>query len=304
MSSFTFAAPASLQGILDLLRDEPDARLLAGGTDLITQLDDGRQTATVIVDLKRVPSLMRLEVDEDDLHIGAARTLTDARQLEDARRHFPALVDACGLVGSRQIQNRGTVVGNVCNAAPSADTASPLIVHDASVRIADSQASRLVSLESFFTGPGETVLQLGEMVEELRIPIPPDPEEILAVSRAARASAYERFIPRNEMDIAVAGVASYVELDPETNVIRRARIALTSVAPTPIRATDAEQILIGRPATESVFDEAASAAAASVKPITDVRGTKEFRTNLVRILTGRTLATCMKRIDAAKLVQR
>ncbi len=298
MNSFTFAAPASLQGILDLLRDEPDARLLAGGTDLITQLDAARRSATLVVDLKRVPSLMRLEVTEDGLHIGAARSLADVRQSEDVRRHSPALIDACGLVGSRQIQNRGTVVGNICNAAPSADTASPLLAHDASVLITGSRASRVVPLESFFTGPGQTVLQPGEMVEELQIPIPTES------SRSDRSSAYERFIPRNEMDIAVAGVASSLELDPETNLIGLARIALTSVAPTPIRAPDAEQILIGSNPTESVFQDAASAAAAAAKPITDVRGTKEFRTNLVRILTERTLVTCMKRIESAKLAQR
>ena len=300
MNNFEYAAPESLQEILDLLRDEPEARLLAGGTDLITQLDDGRRTAKVVVDLKRVPSLMRLEVDDDGLHIGAARTLTDVRFSEEVRRYFPALIDACGLVGSRQIQNRGTVVGNVCNAAPSADTASPLIVHDARVLIASNQGKRMVPIESFFTGPGQTVLQPDEMVEELQIPIPDDSNAF----RTARASAYERFIPRNEMDIAVAGVASYVEIDADTTVIRRARVALTSVAPTPVRATGAEEVLVGRPATESLFNEAADAAMASAKPITDVRGSEEFRTELVRVLTRKTLETCMKRIEAAKLALR
>jgi len=286
LPAFEFASPRSLQDALKLFAQPGTVRALAGGTDIIDQLKAGRRNADLVVDVKRIPQLQRLEFDSEGLHLGAARCCTDVHHNRDVWQRYPALAESAGLVGSVQIQNRAAVGGNVCNAAPSADTTPALLVHDAKAIIASQRGNRVVPLTDFFAGPGQTVLQKGEILLGLLLPPPPEHS----------ASAYLRFIPRNEMDIAVAGVGSYLELDPATHIVRKARIALASVAPTPVRARAAEAALEGRTLTEDLIEHAGEEAVKAAAPITDVRGSAEYRKELVKVLTRRTVRICQERI--------
>jgi carbon-monoxide dehydrogenase medium subunit len=286
MGTFNYAAPATLDEALSLMAAIPSARPLAGGTDVIDQLRTGRRSAELVVDMKRIPETQRLDFESDGLHLGAARSCTDVRGNEHVISKYPALYESAGLIGSVQIQNRAAIGGNVCNAAPSADAVPALLVHDASALIASTKGVRKVQLDRFFSGPGKTVLESSELLLGLILPAP----------AAHSASAYLRFIPRNEMDIAVAGVGSYLELDPRTKIVRKARIALAAVAPTPVRARMAELALEGSEANDALIESAGAIAAQAAKPITDVRGSAEYRLELVKVLTRRTLRTCVERI--------
>ena len=289
LPAFEFAAPRTLNDALKLFARPGAVRALAGGSDIIDQLKTGRRKADLVVDVKRIPELLRLEMAGDGLHIGAARCCTDVHQSATVRPRYAGLAEAAGLVGSVQIQNRAAVGGNVCNASPSADTTPALLVHEARAVIVSLRGRREVALTDFFTGPGQTVLQKGEILQELVLPLPPQNS----------ASAYLRFIPRNEMDIAVAGVGSYLELEPGTMLVRKARIALASVAPTPVRARAAEAMLEGRIISADLIANAGEAAVQAASPITDVRGSAEYRRELVKVLTRRTLDACVLRITGA-----
>ena len=262
---------------------------LAGGTDLIAQMKMGQPRPAVVLDVKRIPELLRLEYSPaEGMHIGAAVSCTDVAGHEAVGAHYPAIREAALLVGSYQIQNRATIGGNVTNAAPSADTVPPLLVYGATALIAGRQGQRSVPLEAFFTGPGRTILEPGELLVEVVVP-PPPPRS---------ASSYLRFIPRNEMDIAVAGVASMVALGAQGNTIELACIALAAVAPTPVRASAAEAVLAGREASEENVKAAAEAAVEAASPISDVRGSAAYRRELVKVLTRRTLRQCLERLAA------
>lgn len=287
LPTFEFAAPSNLDEALSLFAQPGEVRPVAGGTDIIDQLKTGRRRAALVVDIKRIPELQRLEIDTDGaFHIGAARCCTDIHNFEPARSRFTGISEACGLVGSVQIQNRAAIGGNICNASPSADTTPSLLSHDASAIIISGKGQRHVPLADFFSGPGQTVLQKGEILQEIVLPQPPENS----------ASSYLRFIPRNEMDIAVAGVGSFLHLDPDTQIVMSARIALASVAPTPVRALGAEQVLEARTLTDDLIAEASEKATESANPITDVRGSAEYRKELVKVLTRRTLKICAQRI--------
>ncbi|MFN3975263.1 MAG: FAD binding domain-containing protein [Dehalococcoidia bacterium] len=254
-------------------------RPLAGGTDLIDQLRVGRKRADLVMDVKHIPELQRLEWDPGKgLVIGAAVPCSRVYEEATVARHYPAIRESAMLVGSWQIQHRASLGGNICNAAPSADTVPPLLVYGAIAHIGGPPGDRQVPLEHFFTGPGQTVLAPNEILVAIGVP-PPPPHS---------SSHYLRFTPREEMDIAVAGVASLVALD-ERGTITRARIALAAVAPTPVRAKEAEAILEGQRPTRNLLEEAAEKAALATNPITDVRGSIAYRKELVKVLTKRTL---------------
>ncbi|MBI4199929.1 MAG: xanthine dehydrogenase family protein subunit M [Chloroflexi bacterium] len=285
MRPFTYAAPQSLQEALDLLaKANGTVRPLVGGTDLIDQLRQRRKTADVVLDIKRIPEMHRLEyVAREGLHVGAAVSCADTAAFAAVRELYPAIRASCLLVGSVQIQNRASIAGNVCNSAPSADTVPPLVTLDARAAIVGPRGRREVPLEEFFTGPGQNVLRGDELLLEIVVP-PPAPHS---------SNHYLRFIPRNEMDIAVAGVSSLVALRPRGRICARARIALAAVAPTPVRAKAAEAVLEGHVVTSELIEAAAEKAVEACRPITDVRGSAEYRKELVKVLTRRTLRHCM-----------
>ena len=286
MPNFDYEAPTSLAKALELMARPGEVRALSGGTDIIDQLKNNRRNADLVVDMKRVPQLSLIETNGFGLRIGAAVSCTEVHNFTADSGGYPALTESTELVGSVHIQNRASVGGNVCNAAPSADTIPSLLIHEAIAHTASASGEREIPLIDFFAGPGQTVLEKGEILKEVVLPTPSE----------NTASAYLRFIPRNEMDIAVAGVGSLVEVDPSTNVVKKARIALASVAPTPVRAYTAEEYLEGKEITPETINEAANIAVQSAVPITDVRGSAEYRKELVKVLTKRTLNICLERL--------
>jgi CO/xanthine dehydrogenase FAD-binding subunit len=286
MPNFDYEAPTSLSSALELLARPGENRPLAGGTDVIDQLKSNRRNADLVVDLKRIPELLNIDSDDSGLTVGSAVSCTEVHNFTAEIGGFAALTESSELVGSVHIQNRASVGGNICNAAPSADTIPSLLIHEAVAHTASASGGREIPLIDFFAGPGQTVLEKGEILKELVLPAP----------SANTASAYLRFIPRNEMDIAVAGVGSLIEVDPSTNVVTKARIALASVAPTPVRAYVAEEFLEGTKIDADAIEKTADLAVGSAVPITDVRGSAEYRKELIRVLTKRTLTICLERL--------
>ncbi|MBN4064862.1 xanthine dehydrogenase family protein subunit M [Dehalococcoides mccartyi] len=286
MPNFDYEAPTSLASALELLARPGEIRPLSGGTDIIDQLKSNRRNADLVVDLKRVPELLEIGSNGSGLRIGSAVSCTDVHNFTVKNGGFAALAESAELVGSVHIQNRASVGGNVCNAAPSADTIPALLIHEAVAHTASASGGREIPLIDFFAGPGQTVLEKGEILKEL----------VLPTSSANTASAYLRFIPRNEMDIAVAGVGSLIEVDPTTKVVTKARIALASVAPTPVRAYAAEEFLEGTVIDADSIAKTADLAVQSAVPITDVRGSAEYRKELIKVLTKRTLNICLERL--------
>lgn len=288
MRRFDLATPRDVDECLKLLGERgPETRLVAGGTDLLPQMKNGLVKPARVIDLSGVPEIRVLAAgDGRGFRVGAAVT---ARQLErDARVRsaYPSLAESGALVGSIQVRNLATVGGNICNAAPSADMAPPLMALDAEAVIAGPKGRRRVPIASFFTGVRRTVLASDELLLEFVLPAP----------GAHSGGSYLRHTPRRELDIAVVGVASQVTL--AGGVCTKARIALAAVAPTPVRATAAERALEGQPLTPSLIEHAAALAVEAAKPISDQRGSVEFRRHLVRVLTRRTLTIALARASA------
>jgi xanthine dehydrogenase FAD-binding subunit len=287
LKDFEYAAPATLAEAAKLLvQANGKAKVLAGGTDIIVQLREGLRDADLVVDIKKIPELMELSYSAaKGLRLGASVPCFRIYDNAELGKAYSALVDAARIVGGWQIQSRASVGGNLCNSSPAADTIPPLIALGAVATIAGPKGHREVPVESFCTAPGRNVLEPGELLVSLAFP-PPQPHG---------GSAYERFIPRNEMDIAVVGAASNVQLSPDGKTIERARVALAAVAPTPKFAAEASRWLAGKPATEATFSEAGDLARKVASPITDMRGTAEYRVHLVGVLVKRTLARAVER---------
>ena len=285
MKWIDFVKPSSLDEAIGLLADNGDnARILAGGTDLIVHLRVGALTPDLIVDGKSVPDLNELSYSPaEGLTIGAAVPCYKIYQNAKVAAAYPGLIDAVSLIGGIQIQGRASVGGNLCNAVPSADTIPALIAHGAVCRIAGPKGTREVPVEDFCTAPRQNVLQPGELLVSLHVPPPPP----------GFGARYIRFIPRNEMDIAVAGAGVSVVLDNGT--IKSARVALAAVAPTPLVVEAAGAALAGKPASEATVSEAGELAKAAAKPINDMRGTIEYRKHLCDVLTRRALNTAIER---------
>jgi CO/xanthine dehydrogenase FAD-binding subunit len=286
MKDFEYYAPGSLDEALSLMEGRGrNAMVLAGGTDLIVQMKYGRVHPAVLIDVKRIPDLNRLEWDcGNGLFIGAAVPVIRIISFPPIASEYGLLHDACSLIGSFQLRSRATVGGNICNAAPSADSAPPLLCLEARAVVAGRRGTRTVALRDFFVGPGETTLTSAEILVGIEIPAAP----------AYSSGCYLRHIPRQDMDIAVVGVASYLVFEPGGDRCREARIALGAVAPTPMRATKAESLLQGKHVSEETIVEAANFAAEATSPISDMRGSANYRRELVKVLTRRTLEEAVK----------
>ncbi len=299
MKEIQYIAPRVLADAVKLLAElGPRARVLAGGTDLIVQLREGtlaRRLAgadpDTIVDVKGIPELDDVSYDPTGgLVIGAAVPCSRIYEDERVARHYPGLIDAASLIGSVQIQNRASFGGNLCNASPAADGIPPLIVLRAKCRIAGPGGTRTVAVEDFCTGPGRTVLGPREILVSFHLP-PPLPRS---------GARYLRFIPRNEMDIAVAGAAVSLFLADDLETIREARVALAAVAPTPLLVREAADALAGKRAGAAAFEAAAEAARKAARPITDMRGTEAQRRHLAGVLTRRGLEGALARARGGK----
>jgi carbon-monoxide dehydrogenase medium subunit len=290
LKDFSYAVPATLKEAANLLADANGrARILAGGTDILVQLREGLRDADLVIDVKKIPELMELSYSAaKGLRLGASVPCYRIYDHAQISRAYPALTDAAHIVGGWQIQSRASVGGNLCNSSPAADTIPALIAHGATAVVAGPSGQREIKAEDFCTGPGKNQLQPGELLVTLVFPAP----------AAKSSSAYERFIPRNEMDIAVAGAASWVQLAADGKTIEKARIGLCAVAPTPKFAAEASQWLSGKPATEESFAQAGEMAKKVASPITDMRGTADYRVHLVGVLVKRTLAKAAERARA------
>jgi carbon-monoxide dehydrogenase medium subunit len=282
---FDLLLPSHVDDCLKLLSERgPETKLLAGGTDLLPQLKNGLLKPARVIDLSGVTRLRTLDTGIGrGLRIGAAVTARELERHPMLHARYPALAESGALVGSVQVRNLATLGGNLCNAAPSADMAPPLLALDAEAIIAGPQGERRVPIASFFLGVRQTVLGPDELLVELVVP-DPGPRS---------GGTYVRHTPRRELDIAVVGVASQLTLS--NGVCARARIALASVAPTPVRAEAAERSLEGEPVTPERIARAADLAVEAARPISDQRGSAEFRRHLVRVLTRRTLTTALAR---------
>ena len=287
MEWIDFATPKTVSEAVELLASKGDrARPIAGGTDILVQLRGGRRSLDLLVDVKQIPELNEISYDsQKGLVLGAAAPCYLIYDNQQVAAAYPGLMDCATLIGGIQIQGRASIGGNLCNAAPSGDSIPALIALSAVAHIAGPNGTREVPAEDFCTAPGQNVLQPGEFLVSIHIPAPV----------AHSGANYLRFIPRNEMDIAVVGIGTSVVLDASGQNFVSARISLASVAPTPVFARDAGDSLAGKPVSEASIQEASEKAMADAKPINDMRGTIRQRIHLVGVLTRRTLNTAVER---------
>lgn len=287
MESFEFVTPKSIDEAVKILASNGDnARMIAGGTDILVQMRVGRQTPSVVVDVKSIPELNVVSYDASKgLTLGAAVPCYKIYQDKTVSAAYPGLIDTAWLIGGIQIQGRASIGGNVCNAAPSGDSIPAVIALEGVCNIAGPNGTRELPAEEFCTAPGRNALQSGEMLVSISFPAPV----------ANSGANYQRFIPRNEMDIAVVGVGTSVVLDASGQNFVSARIALASVAPTPVFATEAGDSLAGKAVSEEAIQQASELAQAAAKPISDMRGTIRQRTHLVGVFTRRTLNRAIER---------
>ena len=280
-----YLRPRTLDECLDAFAEHGEAaRALAGGTDLLVQMREGRRRNAVVIDVKAVDECNHLSYDDrEGLTLGAAVPCYRIYGDERVRRHYPGLIDSVSMIGGTQIQGRASVGGNLCNASPSADAVPALIALHATCLVASANGRRSVPVEDFCTGPGQTVLGPSEVLVALHLP-PPEPSS---------GACYLRFIPRNEMDIAVAGAGVSVRLD--AGRFADACVALAAVAPTPLLVRGAGEVLRGRLVDRNALGLAGEAARAAARPISDMRGTAEYRSNLCAVLTRRALETAVQR---------
>ena len=284
-----YAAPQTVEAAIDLLTSHEGAHVLAGGTDLLVQLRSDRVAPEVIVDIKRIDGMKSIRDDSGGFRIGAAVSAAEITEHAGLGAAWPGLVEAAGLIGSTQVQGRATIVGNLCNASPAADTTPALIAAGARIVISGPTGTREIPAEEMTTGPGRTTLAKGELVEAVRLP-----------TRAARSGdAYLRFIPRTEMDIAVVGAGVSLSFD-DAGMCQAARVALGAVAPKAVLVADAAAALIGTAIDDAALEQLAHACAAACNPIADKRGTIEFRTQVAGVLAKRAAVAAKERAFAAQ----
>ena len=279
-----YALPQSVDEALSKLNSEPYAIVFAGATDLIPQLRGGRAEPRLLVDLKKIPSLINLSFSKGTWKIGAATPVSSIKNNEKLTKELPGLSEASALIGSDQIQNMASLGGNVCTASPGADTVPSLMVNDALVVIASNSGPRTIPVADVITGPGSISLGSGEFLIEVLVPQPP----------SRTSDAYERFIPRTEMDIAVVDAAARISLD-ERGHCQEAKIAIGAASPTVIRIPVAERILQGKKINDEVLTEVMDETSKACNPINDKRGTIEYRRQVAGVLVKRVILLAEKR---------
>jgi len=278
---FDMHQPATLQEASRLVKENgPGGRFLAGGTDLVIAMKEKGLLPKYIVDLKRVPGLSGIRENSDgSVTLGALTTMYEIEKSPLIRNKYPFLAQSAAEVGSIQIRNRATIGGNMANATPSADTAPALIALGAKAKIASANGERVMALEEFFTGPGQTVMSADEILTEITIP----------KTSPRLVGEYIKFSPREMMDLAYVGVAVAYNLGQPDKKCDGVRIVLGAVAPTPIRAKRAETALEGQILTEALAEKVGQIAAEEAKPISDVRSSAEYRRAMVGAMAKRAL---------------
>ncbi len=283
LPKFEYLKPVTLEETYSLLEKGNNAvKVIAGGTDVLVKMKNRRLLPSRLISIKNIQGLDYIIQKDGKVFIGALTSLEDVATSSLIKEKLPILAQAAGMVGSRAIRNQGTIGGNLCNAAPSAETAPALIVLGASVKLASPAGERVMPLEGFFTGPGKTVLKSNELLVEIQVPIP------------VKGSGGEYLkCSLRQLDIATVGVAAQVLL--ENGICTDIKIVLGAVAPTPIRATSAETVLRGKKPEKALYQEAADRAVNDSRPITDIRGTAEARRGNVRLLTAQAVETAVAR---------
>ncbi len=280
-----YEAPVSVKDAVGLMaKGGRGARVLAGGTDLLVQLRAGRVTPTLIVDVKDIDEMTTIDVNKSGFRVGAAVCSAELNEHKKLKKAWPGVVEAADLIGSTQIQGRATLGGNLCNASPAADSVPALIAAGAVVTVAGPKGRRKVAVEKIVTGPGRTTLKKGEIVVGFNLPKP----------KPRSGDAYLRMIPRTEMDIAVVGVAVCLTLG-KGGKCTAARVVLGAVAPTAVLVPAAAKALIGTTVDGAALDKLAAAASAACKPIDDMRGTIEYRTQVAGVLARRAATIALER---------
>lgn len=287
MVSVVYEAPTSIEDAVKLLAESQlPAHILAGGTDLIIQTNASKDPTRLLVDIKKIAGMNEAELNDDGLMLGPSMCCAAFTGRGDIKALFPGLVEAAFLIGSTQVQGRASIGGNLCNSSPAADTIPALIANQAECVIAGPDGERRVAVESFVTGVGTNCMQKGELLKQIYVPRP-----------AARTSdAYLRFIPRTEMDIAVAGAGVSVTLD-DAGTCTAARVSIGAVAPTALLVAAAAEALIGSRLDEDALQAAAAAASVASSPITDRRGTVEYRRHVVGVLVKRAARIAADRVQ-------
>lgn len=286
---FEFLEPSSVGEAVELLVQHDGSAVLAGGTDLLVKMQDGRLAPPVLISLGRIPGLNAIAYEDGFLKIGATATHGDLEKSELIRRSFGLLAEAASAVGSPQIRNMATVGGNLCNAAPSADTATPLLALDAAVKLVGPKGERVLPLRDFFTGPMQTVLERGEIMTEIRVPVLP----------RGSGGAFIKHSVRRAMDLALVSVSSVVVVDADSGICNRARIAMGTVAPVPMRAVSAESLITGKRLDSKIAEEAGLAASAEAKPRSSFRASAEYRHEVLKVLVIRAINKAAERASSA-----
>ncbi len=284
-----YEAPETIESAVALLASAPagQAKVLAGGTDLLVQLRAEMVEPEIVVDIKKIAETRTISAEGGGWRVGAAVSGAELNEHAELKQTWPGVAEGFDLIGSTQIQGRASLGGNLCNASPAADSVPAMIAAGATVRIVGPNGSRDIPVEAVVSGPGKTTLAPGEMV--LSIFLPPQAPRT--------ADAYLRFIPRTEMDIAVVGVGICLSVD-EDGTCNAARVSLGAVAATALVVDEAAQALIGSKLDEAALDKLAAAASAACKPIDDKRGTIEYRTQVAGVLARRTALIAYERAQA------
>jgi len=262
------------------------AKVFAGGTDLLPKMKRRELVPKYLISLSGITDLKFIKYEkEKGLRIGAGTTLNEILESSLVQKRYPILVETISQMASTQVRNVGTISGNLCNAVPSADTAPTLIVLGARLKLVGPKKQRMVLVEDFFKGPDRTVLDRTELVSEIQIP----------PTLSGARGTYLKHTLRREMDLALVGVASYFIPNSKKEICKEIKIALGAVAPVPMRAKKAEAVLMGKPLTNELIEQAAQIASEEAKPIDDIRGSAEYRKEMVRVLTQRTLQQSLKK---------
>jgi len=274
---FEYLEPATIEEAVSLLtKYDGRAKVIAGGTDLVVQMREKAVKPDYVIDIVNIPGLDYINYDEKQgLSIGALTTISSLEKSAELRMKYPVISLAASKLGSVAIRNLGTLGGNLCNAAPSAEMAPALIGLSADAKIVGPGGERIVPLENFFTGPGSTVLKKGGLLVEVQVP----------VSWPGTRGVYLKHAIRGMVDLAIVGVAVVIVIEPRDGVCQDIKVTLGAVAPTPMRAHSAEGVIKGRRIDEGLIEKSAEAASAEARPISDVRASAEYRSEMVKVFT-------------------
>ena len=290
MGPFEYLEPETVEEALSLLRKYSDrAKVCAGGTDLVVQMRERVLNPQFVIGIAGIRELDHLRFEDGGgLTIGSLTTIRTLERSPELRGRYGMLPEVARQFGSIAIRNVATIGGNLCNALPSADMAPMLIALSAKVKLVTSDGERIVPLEDFFIGPGSTVLDPDELMVEIQVPVPPK----------CSGGTYLKYSVRGGEDIALVGVAVLLTFDLERAVCKDSKIVLGAVGPTPMRAHKAELTLKQQQLTEQIVEKAAETASSESKPVDDIRGSAEYRREMVRVFTTAAIHRAAERVKA------